>query len=90
MATNYYSDMVDEKTACYRLYDRSGRLLYAGISMRLGDRMSAHRRRLWWRRVARIRIEWFAGREAAKRAEAIAIRDERALHNIVQPRPEGV
>lgn len=84
----YYSDMVDQRTCVYRLYDAEGELLYVGMSMNLAGRLSKHHMRSWWPEVAETVVEWFPGREAAKAAERSAIHHENPRYNLVRPRME--
>jgi hypothetical protein len=68
----------------YRFYDRTGILLYIGITVDLGVRMAAHAKdKDWWPQVDRgaTRIEYFDGRRAALDAEREAIKAEKPLHN---------
>lgn len=83
---SYYSDMVHRQTCVYRLYDFAGRLLYVGLTLRVQDRVTAHRRKPWGSLIARVETEWFTGRVAAKEAERAAIQSEGPIHNIVRPR----
>lgn len=85
----YYSDMVDVPTCVYRLYDKSGELLYVGLSLNPEQRFIKHRRRPWWNAVTRAEFEWFEGREEAKAAERTAIHYEVPIHNIARPRMES-
>lgn len=79
------------RTALYRLFDATGRLLYVGISRSVVMRMADHSRRAWWPNVHSTTFEIFADRAAAADAEREAIRSEQPLHNVVhstiQPRP---
>lgn len=87
MAT--YADFCDRSSAVYRIYDTAGRLLYVGISTNPEGRLAQHRcRQPWGRDVAAVEVAWFADREAAKSAEAHAIRDENPLYNLTRPRLE--
>ncbi len=76
-------------TALYRMRDSGGRLLYVGISKRLPERLTEHRKsKPWWSQVARIDIEHFADVSDAIAAEAKAIRSERPLWNVHHARSE--
>lgn len=81
----YYSDMVNRRTALYRIYDKAERLLYVGISLNPEVRVRQHSRHPWWAEVTEVTVEWFDGREAAKDAEWNAIADEDPVHNITRP-----
>jgi predicted GIY-YIG superfamily endonuclease len=68
----------------YRFYDRTGVLLYIGITVDLGERMKAHAKdKLWWSDVDRsaTRIEYLDNRRAALDAEREAIKAEKPLEN---------
>lgn len=72
-----------ERTALYRHWDASGKLLYVGISLSPLSRISKHRDRShWFNSIACISIQWFDSREQASRAERRAIRRERPRHNL--------
>lgn len=68
--------------AVYRFWDASDRLLYVGLTVDPGLRWKAHKRRDWWRSVARATLEWFPDRASAERAEREAIRNEDPVHNV--------
>lgn len=75
-----------QKTSVYRHFDAEGRLLYVGASCHFGVRTLQHMRDShWYFDVARIDVEHHPNRMRAERAEAIAIRDEKPLHNVWQP-----
>jgi hypothetical protein len=81
---------VQEPTALYRIYARDGRLLYVGISVQPGVRLTEHRRTArWWPDVdvSRTRLEWLQGRTSAERAERAAICGENPTHNVVRLAP---
>ncbi|MFD8577366.1 GIY-YIG nuclease family protein [Streptomyces virginiae] len=70
-------------TALYRLRDRSGALLYVGITSNLGRRWNTHADgKRWWADVATRSIEWFPTREHALAAEVQAIRAEQPRYNV--------
>jgi predicted GIY-YIG superfamily endonuclease len=72
----------DEQTALYRMYDAGGTLLYVGISLRLLERMAAHRQdKPWWPDIATIRVEYFPDRSEALQAESTAISAECPIYN---------
>lgn len=74
----------DCRTAVYRLRDAADRLLYVGISDDPLRRWPEHAKdKPWWQDVANFSIEWFGSRPEAFAAEALAIKSERPLHNIV-------
>ncbi|MFJ3601877.1 GIY-YIG nuclease family protein [Streptomyces anulatus] len=71
-------------TAVYRLRDNTQQLLYVGISDDPLRRWPEHAKdKPWWQDVANFSIEWFGSRPEALTAEALAIKSERPLHNIV-------
>jgi len=68
----------------YRFYDRTGVLLYVGITVDLAVRMATHaKEKTWWLRVDRsaTRIEYYDSRRAALDAERDAIKTEKPLEN---------
>jgi predicted GIY-YIG superfamily endonuclease len=71
-------------TTLYRLYARSGTLLYIGIANRVLRRLSEHaREKPWWGEVANITFETHPDRQAAENAERAAIQSEQPRYNIV-------
>lgn len=68
--------------AVYRMYDRTGRLLYVGVTGSLGKRLDDHAEKRWFPLVRDIRLEWFPDRSAAEDAESAAIRDEGPEYNV--------
>lgn len=79
-----------EQHALYRFYDDGGQLLYVGITDEPGRRFAQHAaKKVWWRDVRGISIDWYDDREQVKAAERRAIRVERPVHNLqrAQPRP---
>jgi hypothetical protein len=80
------SDMPKRKsgrTELYRHFDKSGALLYVGISLSTAQRMGEHRNgSAWWRKVVSITIERFPTREAALAAERKAVQTEHPAHNV--------
>lgn len=78
---------VSDQTALYRLYDKTGGLLYVGISNNVHNRIRTHRvDKFWGPNIARIAIEQHPTRAAALRAEETAIRRERPRHNVIHNR----
>jgi len=80
-------------TALYRHFDRSGRLLYVGVSLSAVRRLSQHQKSLWHDDITRVEVEHFKNRESAAKAEAIAIKKEHPLYNKThrfKPKPEPV
>ena len=73
----------DGEVALYRFFDREDRLLYVGITEEPIKRWNAHASRKWWPSAARYRVEWYATRPKAERAEREAIVAERPQHNVV-------
>lgn len=70
------------RTALYRLYGRSGYLLYVGITSDPAARFSQHKAdKPWWPKVARKTVEWYGSREAAAAAEIAAIRAREPRYN---------
>lgn len=74
-------------TTLYRFYDGAGHLLYVGVTGMPESRFKAHgKSKPWWQNVTTARLEHFGSRREALTAEAVAIRDENPVHNIVRPR----
>jgi hypothetical protein len=70
------------RTCLYRHFNADSILLYAGIAGNPFTRLGGHRRAaLWFEQVARIDVEWYGSRTAAKAAETKAVRTERPLFN---------
>lgn len=68
----------------YRHFDAAGTLLYVGISYSALHRMAEHKQMShWFWSIARVEVVAYKTREIAMRAEQIAIRNERPLHNVV-------
>lgn len=82
------------QTDLYRFYDAHGRLLYIGITSRLGRRLHEHAKtKAWQRDAATITVQHFATRQDAERAERTAIETEYPAHNIThnqQPGPGAI
>jgi predicted GIY-YIG superfamily endonuclease len=73
-----------QKTALYRAFDATRRLLYVGISSNALRRLSQHRGRAdWFCELAYLEVEWFETRDLALAAERTAIKAERPAFNIV-------
>lgn len=71
-------------TTLYRLYARSGRLLYVGITDDWSKRRVQHAAdKDWWHQVDQVALVEFEDRLAAIDAERRAIRAEQPAHNIV-------
>lgn len=71
------------RTALYRLYDPTGRLLYIGITWDPDDRWKRHAvSKSWWPLVARKDVTWLRGTwDEALEIEAEAIRAEKPIFN---------
>lgn len=77
-----------KETSLYRHFDADGRLLYVGIALCAIYRLDEHMERSAWRNsIKRVEIERHPTRRHAKYAEAVAIRDEKPIHNVVKPIP---
>ena len=70
------------KTALYRHFDASGRLLYVGMSVNPVQRLAQHYDSVWADEIARVDINYFSDRTTAAAAEREAILTEKPLHNI--------
>jgi hypothetical protein len=77
-----------EKTSLYRHFDADGRLLYVGVALSALYRLSQHRiESHWFNTIAWVEIEHHRSRAHALYAEAIAIREEKPMHNKMRPIP---
>jgi len=68
----------------YRFYDRTGVLLYIGITVDFGERQKHHAKyKDWWCEVDQdaTKVEYYNGRRAALDAERLAIKAEKPLEN---------
>jgi hypothetical protein len=75
------------RTALYRHFDKAGRLLYIGIAVDPAKREGEHRRESEWRgRIARVELEWYGDRHAARAAERAAIAAEQPPFNVLHTR----
>lgn len=71
-----------ERTAVYRFFDASGRLLYLGITNDLETRWEAHSKdKFWWHLVARKEVSWCQTRRAAEETEKSGILTEGPIYN---------
>ena len=88
VAVNAETEFTNDATALYRLYDATGALLYVGITTSLKVRMAQHAAdKSWWPEVTRKTVTWCDDRAEAAKAELVAIRAERPLHNISPAAP---
>jgi predicted GIY-YIG superfamily endonuclease len=73
----------DKRTYVYRIFDKSGRLIYVGCSNTPEARLATHRAAAWWApQICRIKLKVFPDRQSAIEAEAKAIREENPRWNI--------
>lgn len=73
-----------QKTALYRHYDASGRLLYVGITNAVTKRLDQHvKSSSWATEIKTITIEWHESRADALDAEDSAIFDECPIYNTI-------
>lgn len=71
-------------TFLYRCSGGENELLYVGITGDLGGRLADHARtQPWWIMTSHIEIETYPDRDAAARAERLAIKQDRPLFNVV-------
>jgi hypothetical protein len=66
----------------YRAFDAEGQLLYIGRTWEPWRRFSSHGQSPWRPFAARVEWEFVGDYEAAKQAEAHAIRSEHPIHNV--------
>jgi predicted GIY-YIG superfamily endonuclease len=72
--------------AVYRYWDSAGQLLYVGVTKHPGRRRSQHKLRSpWFAAATEESVIWFPDAQSASLAEQDAIREERPLHNRMQP-----
>lgn len=72
------------RCALYRHFDADDQLLYVGISIRPGARLSEHLAGSHWAdQIANVSLEWFDDIVSAFNAERAAILGEGPLHNRV-------
>ena len=78
---------VDETHILYRFYGDGGLLLYVGVTVDPGARLTAHSQdKPWWQRVSNITLQNFPSEMDLLRAEREAIKAEDPLYNIVHSR----
>jgi predicted GIY-YIG superfamily endonuclease len=70
------------RTALYRFFNADGALLYVGITHRLNERLSAHKKQKAWDEVAQITLQHYPTRELAADAEVKAIQTENPHWNV--------
>jgi predicted DNA-binding transcriptional regulator AlpA len=58
----------------YRHFDKTGTLLYVGVSLNALGRLAEHNRSAWAQEIVRVEITKWASREASMRAERRALR----------------
>lgn len=74
------------RSTVYLLYDADDKLLYVGSTQSPTVRYKDHaRNKPWWSDVRRMKETWYDTREAAYRAERVAIRIGCPKHNIRAP-----
>lgn len=78
---------IADRHAVYRMFDAGKRLLYVGMSRKVGHRFDQHTHAVWFSQVATITLEWFPSEAAATVAERRAIHDERPRYNLSRPAP---
>jgi predicted GIY-YIG superfamily endonuclease len=79
-------ELFNRRTALYRLYTPSGKLLYVGITANPNTRFTEHAaEKPWWHEVDLTSpvIEWYGNRRKALEAEERAIKSERPVYNVV-------
>ena len=76
------ADLAARRTAVYRFYDETGRLLYVGITADLFSRWRWHEKNAtWWPDQQRIEVVWHDNRASADGEETLAIDVESPVHN---------
>lgn len=75
----------------YRMFDATGRLLYVGITLDVGQRFTDHKReKSWWADIEVIRLQQYGSRKELEEAERVAIATENPAHNMKPGRPVWV
>ena len=78
---------VEETHILYRFYDDEERLLYIGVTVDPGKRMSAHcHGKSWWQSVHNITMQNFSSSSDLMCAEREAIKAEDPIYNVVHSR----
>ena len=74
---------LDERgTSLYRMFGRSGDLLYVGVSSNLAARLVQHENeKEWWHEILFVEVEHFPDRLSAEAAENRAIKGEAPVYN---------
>ena len=73
---------MDDRTILYRFFNKSGKLLYVGITKNMPTRMGSHQKTKPWNQVRTITLEHFPDRRMALAAEVDAIANERPKWNL--------
>lgn len=77
------------RTALYRVFDSTGKLLYVGISQNPDIRFGQHSQtKLWWSEVDVRKVEWYETRAEAATAEKVAIKAEMPHWNLHHAVPQ--
>ena len=72
-----------QEAVLYRCFDKSGALLYIGVTINHNKRFSQHEQKQpWWRDVDKITLVPYPERHLAMDAERAAIDAENPLHNV--------
>jgi hypothetical protein len=76
------------QAAVYQLYDKDGRTLYVGSSIRPTQRLVQHSKKPWWPQVdpSRTVITWYADDFAAAIVEYQTALRDKPLHTKPHPR----
>ena len=75
----------------YRHFNDQGELLYVGMSLSTVARLMEHRcNSHWFYDIVNIKIEYFPDMESVLKAETLAIKMEKPLHNIMHNRKRGI
>jgi len=80
MSTSY---LADKNHYVYRIFDRTGRLIYVGCSHDPETRMYTHRRIMWWApQIARIKMTVHPSKDAGHLTERSIIDTENPRWNV--------
>ncbi len=81
---------MQKRYTLYRFWDRSGLLLYIGITGDPETRWRTHgSQKTWWREVCRVTVEHFSDRLSLEAAEIAAIDAEAPKYNVTHNRGRG-
>ena len=79
---NDFRDLENREHTLYRLYSKSSKLLYVGITCNFKNRWQQHKySQPWWEEVSTYEVESYGSRSDVLAAEMLAIKTEFPVHN---------